>query len=73
MKEPFSNSELMKGICPDCRHYAECESLCRPAQIYLSKRKLMDSSWQIDILAIEIYRDGTFDIRHLENAVEDFW
>jgi putative endonuclease len=53
--------------------YQKQKKLVRLAQIYLSKRKLMDSPWQIDILAIEIYRDNTFDIRHLENAVGDFW
>jgi len=31
----------------------------------------MDCDWQIDVLAIEIYRDDTFEIRHLENVVGD--
>ena len=53
--------------------YEKQKKLIKLSQIYLSKNKLMDNSWQIDILAIEIYRDGSFDIRHLENAVADFY
>jgi len=49
------------------------KKLIKLSQIYLSKNKLMDNSWQIDILAIETYRDGSFDIRHIENAVADFY
>ncbi len=45
--------------------------LIKLAEIYLNKSNLISKSWQIDILAIEIYRDGTYDIRHAENAVED--
>lgn len=53
------------------------KKLIKLSQIYLSKnlpagRQVnKDVSWQIDILAIEIYRDGSFDIRHIENAVGD--
>lgn len=47
------------------------KKLVKLAQIWLAKRKL-DTGWQIDILAIEIYRNKTFDIRHLENAVGDY-
>ena len=49
------------------------KKLIKLSQIYLSKHKLFDRSWQIDVLAVEIYRDNTSDIRHLENAVGDFW
>ncbi len=49
------------------------KKLIKLSQIYLSKNKLMDNSWQIDILAVETYRDGSFDIRHIENAVADFY
>ncbi|PJE57473.1 MAG: YraN family protein [Candidatus Portnoybacteria bacterium CG10_big_fil_rev_8_21_14_0_10_38_18] len=49
------------------------KKLVKLSQIYLSKNKLMDSPWQIDVLAIEIYRDGSYDIRHTENAVGDFY
>lgn len=52
--------------------YQKQKKLVKLSQIYLAKKKI-DLPWQIDILAIEIYRDGTFDIRHLENAVSDFW
>ena len=48
------------------------KKLVKLAQIWLAKRKL-DTGWQIDILAIEIYRDKSFDIRHLENAIADFY
>lgn len=48
------------------------KKLIKLAQIWLAKRKL-DTGWQIDILAIEIYRNKTFDIRHIENAIEDFY
>ncbi len=49
------------------------KKLIKLAQIYLAKCRLNDVSWQIDILAIEIYRDGSFDVRHTENAVADFY
>ena len=48
------------------------KKLVKLAQLWMAKSKL-DTDWQIDILAIEIYRDGTHDIRHLENAVGDFY
>jgi putative endonuclease len=53
--------------------YGKQKKLIKLSQIYLSKKKLMDYNWQIDVLAIEIYRDDTFDIRHLENAVGDMY
>jgi putative endonuclease len=55
------------------------KKLVKLARIYLAKnlpagrQENKDTSWQIDILAIEIYRNGTYDIRHLENAVGDFY
>lgn len=47
--------------------------LIKLSQLWLAKRKLENINWQIDILAIEIYRDNTSDIRHLENAVGDMY
>jgi putative endonuclease len=47
--------------------------LIKLAEIYLSKYELMKKSWQIDVLAIEVYRNGSFDIRHTENAIGDMW
>lgn len=52
--------------------FTKQKKLIKLAQIWLAKKKI-DVSWQIDILAIEIYRDGTSDIRHLENAIGDFY
>lgn len=49
------------------------KKLIKLAEIYLSKNNIHDSSWQIDVLAVEVYLNGTFDIRHLENAVGDMW
>jgi putative endonuclease len=53
--------------------YGKQKKLIKLSQIYLSKHRLMDSDWQIDVLAVEIYRDDTYDIRHLENAVGDMY
>jgi len=53
--------------------YDKQKKLIKLSQIYLSKNKLTDSPWQIDILAIEIYRDGSYDVRHTENAFADFF
>lgn len=56
--------------------FTKQKKLVKLAQIYLAKNPAaagQDNPWQIDILAIEIYRDGTSDIRHLENAVGDFY
>jgi len=50
------------------------KKLIKLAQIWLAKHPAVagqDRDWQIDILAIEIYRDNSYDIRHLENAVGD--
>jgi len=49
------------------------KKLIKLAEIYLSKNRIGDTSWQIDILAIEVYRNGAFDIRHTENAIGDMW
>lgn len=51
------------------------KKLVKLAQIWLSKNPPAggDSSWQIDILAIEVFRNENFDVRHIENAVADFW
>jgi len=49
------------------------KKLIQLAEIYLNKNKLTNAPWQIDILAIEIYRDKTFDIRHTENAISDIY
>ena len=48
------------------------KKLIKLAEIYLSKHPAT-AGWQIDILAIEIYRNGSFDIRHTENAIGDMW
>ena len=48
------------------------KKLIKLAQIWLAKKRI-DADWQIDILAIEIFRDGSSDIRHTENAVGDMW
>ncbi|MBU4284825.1 YraN family protein [Patescibacteria group bacterium] len=53
--------------------YAKQKKLIKLSQIYLSKHRLFDSSWQIDILAVEVYRNGSYDIRHTENAVGDMY
>lgn len=58
--------------------YEKQKKLIKLAQLWLAKysrllasQELDDVDWQIDVLAIEIYRNGSSDIRHLENAVED--
>lgn len=59
--------------------YQKQKKLIKLSQIWLAKNLPVgrqvnkDISWQIDVLAVEIYRDGTFDVRHLENAVGDFY
>lgn len=53
--------------------YDKQKKLIKLSQIYLSKKKLLDCDWQIDILAIDMYLDGSSDIRHLENAVGDMY
>lgn len=52
--------------------FTKQKKLVKLSQIYLAKKKI-DLPWQIDILAIEIYRNNTYDIRHLENAIDDFY
>lgn len=53
--------------------FAKQKKLVKLTQIWLSKHKLFDSSWQIDILAIEVFRNGSYDTRHTENAVGDMY
>jgi len=67
---------LSNFLPEDSITYQKQKKLVKLAQIYLSKNPPAggsDNPWQIDVLAIEIYRNGTFDIRHLENAVGDFY
>lgn len=52
--------------------YDKQKKLIKLSQIWMAKHKF-SGDWQIDVLAIEIYRDNTHDIRHLENAVADFY
>ncbi len=59
-------------IPEDSITYQKQKKLVKLSQIYLAEKKINDIDWQIDILAIEIYRNGSFDIRHLKNAVMDF-
>ena len=70
-------TRMKKGISEfmpeDNITYQKQKKLIKLAQIWLAKRKLNEVDWQIDILAIEVYRDNTHDIRHLENAIGDFW
>jgi putative endonuclease len=53
------------------------KKLVKLAKIYLAKKKFLDAPrdipWQIDVLAVEIYRNGSYDIRHTPNAVGDMW
>lgn len=56
--------------------YNKQKKLIKLSQIWLAKHPAkagQDRDWQIDVLAIEIYRDNTHDIRHLENAVGDMY
>lgn len=56
--------------------YDKQKKLIKLSQIWLSRypaKAGQDRNWQIDILAIEIYRDGSFNIRHTENAVGDMY
>ena len=48
------------------------KKIIKLAQIWLAKKRI-DADWQIDVLAIEIYLNGSSDIRHTENAVGDFY
>lgn len=53
--------------------YDKQKKLIKLSQIWLSKHKLTDCDWQIDVLAIDMYLNGSCDIRHLENAVGDMY
>ncbi|MHA1470130.1 MAG: YraN family protein, partial [Candidatus Asgardarchaeia archaeon] len=67
------NSEF---IPEDNITFTKQKKLVKLAQIWLAKNPVVagqDNPWQIDILAIEVYQDKSFDIRHIENAVEDFY
>jgi len=52
--------------------YDKQKKLIKLSQIYLLKHPAA-AGWQIDILAIDVYRDNSSDIRHLENAVGDIY
>lgn len=64
---------LSNFLPEDSITYDKQKKLIKLSQIYLSNKKLLDIPWQIDILAVEVYRDNSFDIRHTENAVGDFY
>ena len=67
----------LSGFKPeDSITFQKQKKLIKLAQIWLAKNPAVagqDNSWQIDVLAIEIYRDHTSDIRHLENAIGDLY
>ncbi|HUT96358.1 MAG TPA: YraN family protein [Candidatus Paceibacterota bacterium] len=68
------NKTGLGGFWPeDNITYSKQKKLIKLSQIYLSKHRLLDKSWQIDILAIEVFRDDSYDIRHIENAVSDMY
>jgi putative endonuclease len=52
---------------------AKQKKLVKLARIYLAKHRLSENPWQIDILAVEVYRNKSFDVRHTENAVGDMY
>lgn len=43
--------------------------IIKASMAYLSRKKWLDRDWQIDVVAVELDRDGYFDIRHIENAI----
>ncbi len=50
------------------------EKLRRLAQAYLFEKKIgLENEYQIDIIAVRILGGGNFEIKHIENAVEDNW
>jgi len=51
MQEAFKDPKIMSGICEKCPHFSGCQSLCRPAQIYLSNESL--SVWEKKIINSE--------------------
>lgn len=64
---------LSDFIPEDSITFTKQKKLIKLAQIWLAKQKLNNVDWQIDILAIEVYRSSPPDIRHLENAIGDFY
>ncbi len=55
--------------------YFKQKQLIKLAKIYLAKKKIpIDTSWQIDIIAVEInpYNDKV-NLRHIERAIQDFY
>jgi len=56
--------------------YFKQKQLIKLAKIYLAKKKIpIDTSWQIDIIAIEIPQYGTekINLRHIEQAIQDIY
>ena len=51
--------------------YFKKKQLIKLSRIYLAKKNLTDSPWQIDIMAIKVDSLKAFEIRHLEQAIED--
>lgn len=55
--------------------FTKQKKLIKLAQIWLAKNPPAggtDRPWQIDVLAIEIFRNKSFDLRHIENAIGDY-
>lgn len=69
--KPLKNSDFLPE---DEITFHKAQQLRKMAQIYLSNNKLqLDTPHQIDILAIELAENQqTANIRHLENAIEDY-
>lgn len=45
------------------------KQLIKSAKAYLAFKRGLDKHWRIDVVAVELYGDGLYEIRHIENAV----
>lgn len=45
------------------------KQLIKSAKAYLAFKKWLDKNWRIDVVAVELYNDELYEIRHIENAV----
>jgi putative endonuclease len=60
------------GLPEDAMTQTKRRRLLRTAWTYLQQNDLLESAWRVDLIAIEISREGALErVEHYQNIVED--
>ena len=59
-----------RGLALESIAAAKQRKLCRVAQWYISSHDLFDAKARFDVVAIQVERDGSFEVSLIKNAFE---